>query len=179
MYDMNVRQPELDDLLSDERLFDVDGVEDVYTIDIDLIEKESGILAASQVSNLLTLYHNRDFCDQHPAFKKRVDSEIESLRKLYKITKYNESLLDHLITTISNNPSNASLYAAADRLESKIMQADKEIKLILNEFNKLCTTYQTEINFSDQSSEMTSSTNTMVTRGTKAFIDAINAEEKE
>lgn len=172
---MNVRQSELDDLLSDEKLFDVDGVEDIYTIDIDLIEKESGILAASQVSNLLTLYNNKEFCDQHPAFKKRVDSEIESLRKLYKITKYNESMLDHLITTISNNPSNASLYAATDRLESKIMQADKEIKLILNEFNKLCTTYQTEINFSDnQPSSPGSVESTSVTaRGTKAFIDEI------
>lgn len=172
---MNVRQSELDDLLNDEKLFDVDGVEDVYTIDIDLIEKESGILAASQVSNLLALYNNKEFCDQHPAFKKRVDSEIESLRKLYKITKYNESMLDHLITTISNNPSNASLYAAADRLESKIMQADKEIKLILNEFNKLCTTYQTEINFSDNQPSSTSSTDStsVTTRGTKAFIDEI------
>ena len=117
-------EPFLDDLLG--KPLDVDNLEDVYTIDTDKIESESSIIAASQVSNLLSLYNNKEFCDQHPAFKKRVDSEIESLRKCYKITRYNEELLDHLVTTIANNPSNASLYAAADRLESRIIQADTQ-----------------------------------------------------
>lgn len=169
-------EPFLDDLLG--KPLDVDNLEDVYTIDTDKIESESSIIAASQVSNLLSLYNNKEFCDQHPAFKKRVDSEIESLRKCYKITRYNEELLDHLVTTIANNPSNASLYAAADRLESRIIQADKEIKLILNEFNKLCTNYQTEINFSNNANDDINTVHEeqdggATSRGSKAFIESM------
>lgn len=175
---------DLESLFERDHNIEVDNMEDVYEVDIDNINKESNAIAASQINNLLYLYNNKEFTDQHPNFKKRVESEIESLRKQIKITMINEQALDNLSRIIAGNPSNASLYAALDRLESKIIQADKEIKTIINEFNRMCTAYQTEINFAVAEQDSNNETNNsdkdgITSRGTKAFIEAMDQYELE
>ena len=130
--------------------FDIDGMEDVYDIDVEKIGKDANIIATGVVNNLLKMYKNKDFTDSHPEWKKRVDAEIESLRKLYKMTNINETLMDHLATAIASQPNNASLYTAMTRIQDKMMDFDKEIREILNEFNTLITSYQTEIDFVDE-----------------------------
>ena len=167
-----------------DKSFDMDGLEDVYDIDIDSIDEESNTKATGSINNLLKLYNNKEFIENHPEFKKRIDTEIESLRKLYKMSKVNETLHDHLAKSIANNPGNASLYMAVAKIQDKVLAIDKEIKTIMNEFNKLCTSYQTEINFQNATElevgqPQEDKNGGISTRGSKAFIEQMNLLEDE
>lgn len=169
----------MDDLFGGDDL-PIDGVEDVYTIDTDLINKESNIMATSLISSVLRLYNNKDFVDEHPDFKKRIDTEIESLKRMYKMIKTDEIVHDHLVQAISKNPGNASLYMSMTKLQEKISSLDGDIKRILDGLNKICSNYQMELNFEQtrKSAEDESSYDGtgVVTRGNKAFIDLMNAD---
>lgn len=158
----------------------IDG-EDVYTIDMDLITKESNIMATSLISSVLRLYNNKEFVDEHPDFKKRIDTEIESLKRMYKMIKTDEEVHDHLVKAVSKSPGNASLYMSMIKLQEKITSLDGDIKRILDGLNKICNNYQMELNFEATKKgldEETSYDETgVVTRGNKAFIDMMNAEK--
>lgn len=165
----------------------VDDLEDVYEIDIDLIAKDANILASSNVQNLLRLYNNKQFTDEHPDFKRRIDTEIESLRKLYKLAKVNEEVHDHLVQAIAKKPSNASLYLSLDRVQGKILTIDKQIRDQIASFNKIITGYQMELNFA-QDNDLNNNPNqtaeledgSVLSRGGKAFVEQMKAnDEKE
>lgn len=161
---------------------EVDDLEDVYEIDIDLIAKDANTLAASNVQNLLRLYNNKQFTDEHPDFKRRIDTEIESLRKLYKMAKVNEEVHDHLVHAIAKKPSNASLYMSLDRVQGKILAIDAKIREQIATFNKIITGFQMELNFAqdndltgdpNQSSELEDGS--VLSRGGKAFVEQMKA----
>lgn len=160
-----------------------DDMEDVYTIDTDLINKESNIMATSLISSVLRLYNNKDFVDEHPDFKKRIDTEIESLKRMYKMIKTDEIVHDHLVQAISKNPGNASLYMSMTKLQEKISSLDGDIKRILDGLNKICANYQMELNFEQTrkaaEDESLYDETGVVTRGNKAFIDLMNADLEE
>ena len=169
----------LDDLFGDAP--QTDNMEDIYTLDMDLISNESNIMASSLISSLLRLYNNKTFVDEHPDFKKRIDTEIESLKRMYKLIKTDEEVHDHLAQSIAKNPGNASLYMSLTKLQEKIIQLDDSIKKTLDGLNKLCQNFQMELNFEatrkEADPENTHDETGIVTRGNKVFIDMMNAEE--
>lgn len=154
----------------------IDGMEDVYTIDLDNIDIDAGVLAIGKINNLLKLYNDKDFIENNPEFKKRVDNEIETLRRLIKMAKTNEVIHDNLAKAISHNPNNASLYMALTRLQSNIMSIQTQISQTMSEFTKLCKSYQTEINFEQPKTveETQNTDNGLITRGRKSFIENMN-----
>ena len=163
----------------------VDDLEDVYEIDIEHIGGEANTLAASNVQNLLRLYNNKEFTDEHPDFKRRIDTEIESLRKLYKMAKINEVVHDHLVNSIAKNPGNASLYMALDRLQGKMLSVDAKIREQIGNFNKIITGYQMELSFardndiSNDGSTSELEDGSVLSRGNKAFIEQMKSEQKD
>jgi hypothetical protein len=162
----------------------IDDLEDIYEIDIDNIGKNADIDATSNVQNLLRLYNNKEFTDEHPDFKRRIDTEVDSLRMLYKMARINEVVHDHLITAISKNPGNASLYMALDRIQGKVLAVDKQIREQISSFNKIITGYQMELNFA-QDNGLTENTGTskmddgsVLSRGSKAFIEQMKSTDE-
>lgn len=149
---------------------DLDGLEDVYDIDIVNINDEAKRTANSRINNLLQLYNNEAFIEAHPEFKKRIDTEIETLRRLIKMAQTNEIIHDNLAKAISHNPNNASLYMALTRLQSNIMSIQTQIHEVMEGFNKMCKTYQTEINFEPETNSEEQEVSSNVHRGRKSFI---------
>lgn len=162
----------------------VDGLEDIYELDLDIIGQDANTMASSNIQNLLRCYNSKEFVEEHPDFKRRIDTEIEGLRKLYKMAKIDEEIHDHLCTAISKNPSNASLYMAQVRVQDKILAIDKEIRERIAGFNKIISGYQLELNFSETRTPDTDVSTTtelddgaVLSRGSKAFIEQMNQEE--
>ena len=149
---------------------DLDGLEDVYDIDLANINDEAKRTANSRINNLLQLYNNEPFIEAHPEFKKRIDTEIETLRRLIKMAQTNEIIHDNLAKAISHNPNNASLYMALARLQSNIMSIQTQIHEVMEGFNKMCKTYQTEINFEPETNSEDEEVSSNVHRGRKSFI---------
>ena len=169
----------MDDIFGGDDL-PMDDMEDVYTIDTDLINKESNIMATSLISSVLRLYNNKEFVDEHPDFKKRIDTEIESLKRMYKMIKTDEIVHDHLVQAISKNPGNASLYMSMTKLQEKISSLDGDIKRILDGLNKICANYQMELNFAPtrkaSDDESAYDETGVITRGGKAFVDMMKGD---
>ena len=65
----------------------IDGMQ-LIDIDMDGIDMESKEDAALLIENLSKFYYNENFMKEHPAFKKRVDADLESLRILIKMRHY-------------------------------------------------------------------------------------------
>lgn len=174
---MNEDRLFIEDIIKTGERFDVDNLEDVYEIDLENIDLDAGLLATGKINNLLRLYNDKDFVEQNPEFKKRIDNEIDTLRRLIKLAKTNEVIHDNLAKAISHNPNNASLYMALARLQSNIMSIQTQINTTMNDFTKLCKSYQTEMNFERPVDETPKSTeNGTISRGRKAFIETLKNE---
>lgn len=175
-----------DSLFKDDDNLPIDEMEDVYEIDVLSIGNEAHIMATSNIQNLLRCYNSKEFVEEHPDFKRRIDTEIEGLRKLFKMAKIDEVIHDHLIQSIAKNPGNASLYMSHVKLQEKILAIDKEIRERVANFNKIISSYQLELNFNEtKTPEGDSNTaeledGAVMSRGSKAFIEQMkNQEETE
>ena len=94
----------------DTPLFEKDDLVEDVVIDIDGIGSTSEMDARDMVDNLSKFYYDEEFMRKNPNVKKRIDSELESLRVLIKMRKADEAVHDAIIKAISANNSNASLY---------------------------------------------------------------------
>lgn len=164
-----------------ENEFDIDGTEDLFEIDIDSINSHANTLAVGKINNLLRLYNDKEFTDSNPEFKKRVDNEIDTLRRLIKMAETNEAIHDNLVKAISHKPDNASLYRALTKLQKNIITIQTQISQIMKEFTQMCKAYQTEITFKTEDNSNTSSNEfeemndgSTTSRGRKAFISSMN-----
>ena len=67
----------------------IDGMQ-LVDIPIDDISDEAAQEAALLIENLSKFYYDEDFMRRNPAFKKRVDTDLESLRILFKMRRADE-----------------------------------------------------------------------------------------
>lgn len=158
---------------------DIDGLQ-LIDIDMDGIDEESKKDAVALIDNLSKFYYDDNFMRQHPTFKKRVDTDLESLRILFKMRKTDEVAHDLLIKAISGNSSNASLYKSLSDIQKTIISVTTKIGNIVEGLNTMMKGYQLELNFdtedspTPQSDDVENVGNTH--RGSKEFIERMNAK---
>ena len=99
----------LNDIFDDVNLEGIVDAEEIVNIDIDGIDDNSIIDAKAMVENLSKFYYDEEFMRANPSLKKRIDSELESLRILIKMRRSDETTHDILLGAIAKNSSNASL----------------------------------------------------------------------
>lgn len=169
MHDDLFEVPPLDNL-------DVDGLQ-LVDINIDGINEEAKADAVALIDNLSKFYYDADFMKRHPNFKKRVDSDLESLRILFKMRKADEEAHDLLIKAITGNSGNASLYKSLADMQRTIISITSKINDIVDGLNNMMKGYQLEIDFnntheSEDETEPISDNKTF--RGSKEFISMMN-----
>ena len=155
---------------------DDDDMEPVFEIDTDVIDKEAGTIATGTVLNVTKIYASEDFLANHPDFRKRLDSEIKSLKMLYKMLSIDEKIQDELVRAIGRKGDNASLYATLPKIQAQMTNTQNKIDDTLDRIRDLLRGYQTEIPFEDEEEEAeeddsTSILKPIVTRGTRDFIE--------
>lgn len=168
------------DCLPDNSL-DIDGMS-LVNIDFDGIEEGAKADAIALIENLEKFYYNEDFMKQHPTFKKRIDTDLESLRILFKMRKSDETAHDLIMKAIQGNSSNASLYKSLAEMQKTIISITTKIGDIITSLNTLMKGYQLELNFEseeDAESQQEKSQDNLVGnthRGSKEFIERMNRE---
>lgn len=160
----------------DELQPEVDGMH-LIDIDLDGINESAKIDAISLIDNLSKLYYDEDFMKRNPTFKKRVDTDLESLRILFKMRKTDEEAHDILIKAIAGNSSNASLYKSLSEMQKTIISITTKICDIIDGLNNLMKGYQTELINKEEETDELDEDNfdpTSTCRGTKLFIEQMN-----
>ena len=162
-------------------LFDIDGPingENLVTIDVDHIDATSISDAKAMVENLSKFYYDEKFMKDNPNIKKRIDSELESLRVLIKMRKADEQAHDALLMAISNNNNNASLYRSLTEIQKTIISITTKMGEIVTGLNNMMKGFQLELNFEkEETDEESPELSPTTSRGTKDFIRRM--EEKE
>lgn len=175
----------LNDIFKDVDLDGIVDAEEIVNIDIDGIDDKSIIDAKSMVENLSKFYYDEEFMRANPSLKKRIDSELESLRILIKMRKSDETTHDILLGAIAKNSSNASLYRALTETQKTILSITTKINDIVNGLNGLLKNYQLEIQWKEETvtteepSEEHEEEVRDIHKGTKSFIEQMNREEDD
>lgn len=115
---------------------------EVMDIDLDEIARDSDESARDLLSNISSLYFDKDFIESHPNFKARIDSEVESFKLLYKMRRADEVVQDTLIKSIKSNTKNASLYKALSDMQRTILSISAKMEESITELEKLMKEYQ-------------------------------------
>lgn len=159
---------------------DVDGLQ-LVDIDFDGIEESAKADAVALIENLEKFYYNEDFMKEHPTFKKRIDTDLESLRILFKMRKSDETAHDLIMKAIQGNSGNASLYKSLSEMQKTIISITTKIGDIIEGLNTLMKGYQLELNFdtveNDNDEEEPVYTNSSTHRGSKEFIEQMNQQD--
>ncbi len=165
--------------------FNVDDFgETLVNIDMDSIGEDALSDARSMVDNLSKFYYDEGFMKAHPNFKKRVDTELESLRILIKMRRADEAAHDVLISTITRDTGNASLYRSLSDIQKTILSITSKMNEIITSLNNMMKGYQLDLNFAEDANEgdeesSSVTTTSTHTRGTKDFIKKMNEEDEE
>lgn len=179
----------LNDIFDDVNLDGIVDAEEIVNIDIDGIDDNSIIDARAMVENLSKFYYDEEFMRSNPSLKKRIDSELESLRILIKMRKSDERTHDILLGAIAKNSSNASLYRALTETQKTILSITTKINDIVNGLNGLLKNYQLEIQWKeetvensdnqDDDSDSESGDIKDIHKGTKSFIEQMNRDDED
>lgn len=176
----------LNDIFDDDiNLEDIVDAEEIVNIDIDGIDDNSIAAAKAMVENLSKFYYDEEFMKANPSLKKRIDSELESLRILIKMRNSDEKTHDILLKSIAKNSSNASLYRALTEIQKTTLSITKQMNDIINGLNGLLKNYQLEIQWKDETAESKDDNEEDVEeikdihKGTKAFIEQMNQDEDD
>lgn len=164
---------------------EIDGMQ-LIDIDLDCINESAKEDAISLIDNLSKWYYDEDFMQKNPNFKKRVDSDLESLRILFKMRKADEEAHDILVKAIAGNSSNASLYRSLSDMQKTVISITAKINDIVDGLNNMMKGYQLELNFDSQENQQNPnedtedvSSNLMTHRGSKDFIQQMSLYDEK
>lgn len=178
-----------DGLFDDSQLGEdvVDGIE-IVNIDLESIEEKSVSRAQEMVEDLANFYYDEEFLKENPNFKRQVEIYKEDLRLLLKMKDADEKLQDILIKSISQNPSNASLFMANTKIQTQISNLITKINETSSKLTNMMKGYQLELNFKyeqeaarksvDDNEPQSIETMSTTTRGAKEFIQKMEAVEE-
>lgn len=162
-----------EDEIGMESIGEVDPTEPIVTIDMEQIDNEAIKVATSMCKDLVDVYFNEYFMRDHPNIKRRLDSEIESLRVLVKMRKADEQVHDLAVQAIGANAANASLYRSLSQIQGSLLSIQKQIDETVRNIQNLCKNCQLDINF-EQEQTATDAPNdetSPIHRGAKSFIE--------
>lgn len=168
----------IEGLVDDQAALGIEPVE----IDVEQIEKDAKDYIVTMVDNLATFYYDEQFMNTHPAFKKRVETDIEALIVLRKMRRMDEVTQDSLAKAIVGNPNNASLYRALTDIQRTILNIQTKIDDTIRSLTAFMKGYQLEIDFSPTDHEYSEDSDDeesaeITTRGSKDFIQQMRGTD--
>lgn len=162
---------------------DSDMDEEIVFIDTDNIASESKCDAYNMVEDLVVVYGDKKFMEEHPDYKKRLDIELENLRTLIKMKKSDEIVHDILVKSIGKNTTNASLYTALNKIQTGMLSIQKQMDETIKTLNNLLKNYQFELPLNQEEQEEKEQEEqekkSLVSRGNKEFIMKQLREKEE
>ena len=149
----------------------------VLVIDLEAVDKKTQDRANVIVERLADYYFDPKYIQQHPYIKNKIAQEMDNIRRLLKMLTVNEKAQDTLIMSITMNAGRGTLYSSLTALQNSMLSMQTQLNQLTGNLENIFKEMQEncEQTFEEKSKEDVNDDGSMKTRGSKAFIKAIDA----
>lgn len=177
----NQTQVSLDDLLEQDPGITItddgtdSGLAPLIVIDIDEVDDKAKDMATTITERLSDYYFDERYLNEHPYIPTKIMTEMENIRRLYKMLLVNEAAQDSLIKAIAINAGKGTLYLSLTSLQKSILLIQKQLNDLVIGLESIFAKMQadTEVTWTDKEKESTSD-GTLTVRGSREFIRQMN-----
>lgn len=174
----------IDDLLNEDAGVNIDGMADedgdilepLITIDITEVNDRAIDMATNITERLSNYYFDERYIKEHPYIPTKIMTEMENIRRLYKMLIVNENAQDALIKAITINAGKGTLYLSLTSLQKSILLIQKQLNDLVIGLEQIFAKMQadTEATWADKEKDATED-GSLVVRGSREFIKQMNA----
>ena len=150
----------------------------VLAIDLDSINSEAQRQAKIITERLSNYYFDQKYIDNHPYIPSKIMQEMDNIRRLLKMLAINEKAQDVLISSISMNMGKGTLYQNLTSMQNAMISTQNQLNNLTAQLEDIFKEMQAECDktFAEKPKDEPSEDGTMTVRGSKEFIEALNAQ---
>ena len=150
----------------------------VLAIDLDSINSEAQKQAKIITERLSNYYFDQKYIDNHPYIPSKIMQEMDNIRRLLKMLAINEKAQDVLISSISMNMGKSTLYQNLTSMQNAMISTQNQLNNLTSQLENIFKEMQAECDktFAEKPKDAPSEDGTMTVRGSKEFIEALNAQ---
>ena len=177
----NNKEKTFDDMLKD-AISGGSSMEDISLIDVEEIDKESQDFADRFVKSITDSYISVDVLMANPQIKSKLDVLVGEMFMLEVMLKADMHAHKLLVNALGADCKNASLFASLTKLQSTIMDVQKQKTSKIEELNRILKAFQMELNFDSDNNtpqEKESKSINSPHMGSKNFIQAARGESPD
>lgn len=180
-YGKKTSKDELDELMATSDPITVDDTEEeleMPKLDLDLqqVETESASQAQFIVERLSGYYFSQKYVDEHPYIICKIQTEMQSVRRLLKMLTINEKAQDSIIMAIALSMSKSTLYQSLTSLQNSTLSIQKQLDDVVTKLEDIFRMMQEECEKSfEEKDKEDDGTGKMVIKGSREFIEEMTA----
>lgn len=151
------------------------GLEPLIVIDIAEVNEHATDMATQITERLSNYYFDERYIREHPYIPTKIMTEMENIRRLYKMLIVNENAQDALIKAISINAGKGALYLSLTSLQKSILLIQKQLNDLVIGLEQIFAKMQadTESTWTEKEKEAAED-GTLTVRGSREFIRQMN-----
>lgn len=135
-------------------------------IDTDQINTEARSEANKMIADLSNMYFSKEYIDKHPYLPAKIESQVDTMRRLIKMLEADEQAQDILIQSITATTlSDKNLRCLTD-IQRTMLEIQGKIDEILNEYQKMLKELQSNTLFDNGDSNVVTEDGTAAPSGT-------------
>ena len=145
-------------------------------LDLEKVESESATQAQFIVERLSGYYFDAKYVDEHPYIVCKIQTEMQSIRRLLKTLTINEKAQDSIIMAIALSMSKSTLYQSLTSLQNSTLSIQKQLDDVVTKLEDIFRMMQEECQKSFEEKDKEDDGNgKMVIKGSREFIEEMTA----
>ena len=145
-------------------------------LDLEKVESESATQAQFIVERLSGYYFDEKYVREHPYITCKIQTEMQSVRRLLKMLTINEKAQDSIIMAIALSMSKSTLYQSLTSLQNSTLSIQKQLDDVVTKLEDIFRMMQEECQKSFEEKDKEDDGNgKMVIKGSREFIEEMTA----
>ena len=145
-------------------------------LDLQVVEEDTLNKAKNIVEKLSGYYFDEIYIKNHPYIPCKIETEMQSIRRLLKMLTINEKAQDSIIMAIALSMSKSTLYQSLTSLQNSTLSIQKQLDDVVTKLEDIFRMMQEECQKSFEKKDKEDDGNgKMVIKGSREFIEEMTA----
>ena len=145
-------------------------------LDLQVVEEDTLNKAKNIVEKLSGYYFDEIYIKNHPYIPCKIETEMQSIRRLLKMLTINEKAQDSIIMAIALSMSKSTLYQSLTSLQNSTLSIQKQLDDVVTKLEDIFRMMQEECQKSFEEKDKEDDGNgKMVIKGSREFIEEMTA----